>query len=79
MPWSESSCSSGSVWSSRRQRLDAERQRRHVEQQHVGTVASQHAALNGGAYATASSGFTSLRGSLPKKFFTASITFGMRV
>ena len=31
------------------QRLDAERQRRHVEQQHVLDVALQHAALDGGA------------------------------
>ena len=31
------------------QRLDAERQRRHVEQQHVLDVALEHAALDGGA------------------------------
>ena len=31
------------------QRLDAERQRRHVEQQHVLDVALQHAGLDGGA------------------------------
>ena len=32
------------------QRLDAERERRHVEQQHVGHVALQHAGLDGGAH-----------------------------
>ena len=32
------------------QRFDAERQRRHVEQQHVFHVAFQHARLNGGAH-----------------------------
>jgi hypothetical protein len=61
------------------QRLDAQRQRGHVEQQHVLDVAFQHAALDRAPTATASSGLTSLRGSLPKNSFTLSCTFGMRV
>jgi hypothetical protein len=61
------------------QRLDAQRQRGHVEQQHVLDVALQHAALDGGADGHASSGLTSLRGSLPKNSLTFSCTLGMRV
>ena len=61
------------------ERLDAERQRGHVEQQHVLDVALEHAGLDGGADATTSSGLTPLCGSLPNNCFTTSWTFGMRV
>ena len=79
-PWSGSSCSSGSAWSSRRR---ASRCR--------ATAASRRAAARpctspfstppwiAAPTATASSGFTSLRGSLPKNSLTLSCTFGMRV
>jgi hypothetical protein len=62
------------------QGLDAQRQRGHVEQQHVLDVALQHAwPWMAAPTATASSGLTSLRGSLPKNSLTFSCTLGMRV
>ena len=61
------------------ERLDAERQRRDVEQQHVLDLAGRaRRACIAAPTATASSGFTSLRGSLPKKSFTIFCTCGMR-
>ena len=62
------------------QRLDAERERGHVEQQHVLHLAAQHAALDRGA-----DRHDLVRvhrpccGSLPKKSFTICWIFGMRV
>jgi hypothetical protein len=61
------------------QRFDAERQRGHVEQQHVLHVALQHAALDGGADGHDFVRVHALVGSLPKNCFTTSMTLGMRV
>ena len=62
------------------QRLDAERQRRHVEQQDVLHFAlAARRAWMAAPMATTSSGLTPLCGSLPKSCFTTSWTLGMRV
>jgi hypothetical protein len=61
------------------QRLDAERERGHVEQEHVLDLAAEHTALNGGADGDDLVGLTDLLGSLPKKSLTICWIFGIRV
>ena len=55
------------------QRFDAQRKRRHVQQQHVLYFAAQHAPCTAAPTATTSSGFT-VRLGLPNKFLTISKT-----
>ena len=53
-------------------RLDTQRKRGHVEQQHVFDLTGQYGALDRAPIATTSSGFTLLLGFLPKNFSTIS-------
>ena len=50
--------------------FDTQGQRADVQQQYVFHVAGQYRTLDGSTMATASSGFTSLRASLPKNSVT---------
>ncbi len=61
------------------QRLDAQRQRGHVQQQNVLDVALQHAALDGGADGDHFVRIDALVRLLAEICFTASCTLGMRV
>ena len=61
------------------ERLDAERERRHVQQQHIAHVAGQHARLDGRADRDHLIRVDALIGSLSKMRLTVVTTAGMRV
>ena len=70
--WSGSWCCGRSAGEHAAERLDAERERRHVEQQHVLDFAPQHAGLDRRADGHHLVGVDALVGSLPKNCFTTS-------
>ena len=59
--------------------LDAQAERRDVEEDHILDLAAEHTALNRGADRDDFIGMTLLLGSLPKICLTSSWTFGIRV